>query len=522
MSKEINPLDALEDEATAKQIAQTLEAATANGLAAMNNSVSKSTANRVATMAVLAALGGNKSRLEDSVQFEGTKFVLPEQFRDDMRGARRFLREYETAQNTKSDITRVFDYRPHDVAHALHMALSDVFGFTGTGEVVKTPFGDIKPEMVEVKTGIDQTVQVPWNRLKFVPLNGHIDVGATRSPHGHLGKITINAPRGYRDQVEGLFQVIEDNLRERSIYRGKALSLDADGDIDFLDLSTIRREDVVYSPSVMSALEANLWLVIRNLDAFREAGQPIKRAVLLKGPFGTGKSLTAFLTAQECVANGMTFIFVKPGADLIKAVSMARFYPPAVVFFEDVDVLQSNDPEKVSELLDAFDGLSSKGKEIMVVLTTNHEDEIYKGMLRPGRLDTVIHIGEPDRAGVQKIIEVKLRKTGVTFDVDFDEVYKACKDYMPAFVGEVAERSWREAWMRVNGKPSVITTADLVKAAENLREQFDLMAAADEVRPITPFQDSFREEIREVLREVVPLDGDGDPSYYIRKLDIPK
>lgn len=523
MSDEINPLDALASELATSEAAQAFEAATANGISAMAHSVSRTTANHVATIALLSALGGNKARQEDSVEFSGTKLIVPEQYRGNLSGLRTFVKEYEKAQNTKTDMVKVFEYRVYDVAHALNLALKEYFGFTGNGEVIHTPFGDIEPEIIEVKTGIGQHVQVPYNRLAFMPLQGHIDVGAARTPQGMLGKITINAPKGYRDAVEGLFELIENKLRKQSIYRGKAIVLDESNEIDFLDLSTVRREDVVYSPEVLAALEANLWLAIRNAEEFRKSGLSIKHSVLLEGPYGTGKSMAAFLTALECVANGFTFIFVKPGANLNDAMQMTRLYAPAVVFFEDVDVLQTNDPEKVSELLDTFDGLSSKGKEIIAVLTTNNKKNIHKGMLRPGRLNTLIHVGAPDLNGVRKIIESRLRNSGVPLDkVDFEVVYEACKEYMPAFVSEVAERSLREAWMRENGKPSALTTEDLLKAVEGIREQFELMVAADEIRSITPFQDSFREELREVFRGVKIMDGDDDPNFYGHHFKIDK
>lgn len=494
-------------------------------LIAETNAISATKAVQEATLALLAELGGNRSRLEDGVEFSGTKFVVPEQYTDDIPSATKFLKEYRRARATKIDMVRTFDYRPNDVAYALHLALAEVFGFTGNGEAIMTPFGPIEPELIEVKTGVEETVQVPWNRLSFMPLHGHIDIGFQRSPKGPLGRITVNAPKAFRDHVEGLFRVIEDNLRNRSIYRGKAIAFDEFGGVEFLDLSRVRREDVVYSDEVMNSLETNLWMVLRNMDLLRSLGQPIKRSVLLAGPFGTGKSLAGYLTGQICQEHGITFIFVKPGADLDEAMETARLYAPAAVYFEDVDVLQSNDPERVSKLLDTFDGISGKGKEVIGILTTNRKDEIHKGMLRPGRLDTLIEIGAADRAGVQKIVEVKLRTPiakGTRLDVDYDVLFEACENYMPAFVGEVAERTLRQVMVRENGQPEVLTTEDFVESAQALRHQFDLMVNADEIRPIAPIQDSLREEFRAVMREAIPMDGDGDQSWYVRSFAFKK
>jgi SpoVK/Ycf46/Vps4 family AAA+-type ATPase len=64
---------------------------------------------------------------------------------------------------------------------------------------------------------------------------------------------------------------------------------------------------------------------------------PLKRGVLLEGPYGTGKTLTAFVTAKKCVENGWTFIMLDRVAALKEALTFARMYAPAVVFAEDID-----------------------------------------------------------------------------------------------------------------------------------------------------------------------------------------
>lgn len=513
--EEINKLEALMDDGSEKAVARALEAATANGLAAQKNAVSGEVASDVATLVLLSALGGNKVRKEDSLKFEGNSFVVPAVYQNDIDSAIKFLKEYKDTQEAPVEITRVFDYRYHDVAHAVHLALKEVWGYTGKGVAIKTMFGDIEPAFLDVKTGINSTVQVPFNRLSFLPLHGHIDIGYTRhATKGFLGKIDIKAPRYLRDAVEGFYKVVEKNLREASIYRGKAFMLTPNNEIEFLDLSKYKREDVVYSADALAHIEANLWVVLRNMQLMRDTGQSIKRAILLEGPFGTGKSMTGYLTALEAVANDVTFIFVKPGADLNEAMQTAQLYAPAVVFFEDIDVLQSDDPEEVSRLLDTFDGLGGKGKEIVAVLTTNNKENIHKGMLRPGRLDSVIHIGAPDLEGVQKLVEVKLRQTGVELvDIDWAAVYEVCKDFMPAFVGEAAGRAFRYAMVRQGGKPTELNTDDLVNACKGLRDQHDLMLGAHEVQPPETLTTAMEKMVAKVLENSYAVDGDGDKNW---------
>ncbi len=153
----------------------------------------------------------------------------------------------------------------------------------------------------------------------------------------------------------------------------------------------------------------------------------------------------------------------------------AKLYQPAVVFFEDMDeVSDGGSADTVTQLLDAFDGLTAKGTELMVILTTNHAERIHKGMLRPGRLDAVLHIGALDAAGVGRMIKRNVPKD-LLGTVDVTEVFAHMEGFMPAFVKEAIDRAKRYSLARNKGKIKVLTTQDFVLAADGLRPQLDLM-----------------------------------------------
>lgn len=502
------------EDSQSEGLAEFMKAAVANGMVSMGGP-SDQTATKVAILQALAVLGGSLVQ-EDALTFEGTKFILPEMYQGRIPEAVEFLAGYQLQQESKTDMTRTFPYRPYDVAHAVQSALRTVFGTTGSGVSIQTMFGPIPPEFKTVTTGIDQTTQVPWNRVDFPPLDGYLDIDATRNSHGVVGRVTVNAARKHRSRIEGFFTAVEMELKNNSIYKGKAVINGAWDSIQFLDLSKVKRENVVYGNQVMTDLEANLWVPIRHADALRAMGRPVKRSVLLEGPFGTGKSLAGFLTAQECVANGWTFIFVKPGDDLNEAMQTAKLYAPAVVFFEDIDVLQSDDPDAVSKLLDSFDGISGKGQEIIAVLTTNYKEKIHKGMLRPGRLDAMISIGELDREGVERLIKAAVPGDFLDENVDYAEVFLACLGYLPAFISEVATRALNYAMARTGTKPQKLVTEDFVRAADGLRPQFELMTKAHEVKKPEGLDASFKN----FFERFEVLDADGDPSYHFNKIKI--
>jgi transitional endoplasmic reticulum ATPase len=470
---------------------------------------------QAAAMALLAEIGG-QSITESDLSFGGTKFHLPAQYEGRLGEAIEYLKRHIAQQQQYFDYNKTFNYRPYDVANAVRLALKEVFGSTGLGETVQTMFGPIHPEYVEVPIGVGQSIQVPYERIAFPPLGGDAYLVLTHKnsrEKGALGFVQVHAPRAAKAAVEGLFKVIDKKLGEASIYRGKALIGGDQLMPQFLDVRKVNPAHVIYSEEVLQQLNANVWSLIEHTELMRELGEPLKRAVLLEGPYGTGKSLAAFLTAQKAQANGWTFLFVRPGDDLDAAMRTAQLYAPAVVFFEDIDVIgDAGDPAKVSKLLDSFDGIGAKGAEVVAVLTTNRKDKIHKGMLRPGRLDAVITINQLDQEGVKKLIAAKVPADMISLGLDYTAIYESFKDFTPAFAAEAISRTKRFAIARLGAKPDYLSTDDFIGAAASLRPQLELMKEAAEEKTTPTVDRAFREVVADVLDNLQPVDGDGDPA----------
>lgn len=430
-----------------------------------------------AILGELARLGGALTT-EDDLTFRGREFVIPETLT--ARDAVDYLRAYIKSSEEVTTFSRTFRFRPWDGAHALQKALKNVFGTSGVGVPIRTMFGDQPPEMRTINVGPDTTTQVPWGQVMIPLIDGLLMLSSTNDPdYGPLFVLAVQAPKKFRSHVEGLFVAVENELRQGSIYRGKAI--DGGSNPEFLDLAGVDPEKVVYSDAIMDQLNANVWSLVEHAEVMREMNLPLKRSVLLEGPYGTGKTLAAFLTARKAVENGWTFIYCRPGKDELGTVlSTARLYQPSIVFFEDVDTIANNgEADSVTRLLDMFDGITAKGTEIMAVMTTNHADRIHKGMVRPGRLDSVIHIGALDREGIERLI-TSVVPDDLLGEVDFDEVAAAMEGYLPAYVKEAVDRSLRYAVARTGGVPEKLDTADFVAAALGLRDQLALQEGAGE------------------------------------------
>lgn len=457
---------------------------------------------RDAIMATLAKLGAGSVKDED-LAFEGTKFILPAHFGGDVKPAIEYLRQWDKRQTEKFCFTRTFPFRPWDGAAAFERSMRRVFGTAGIAQPIQSFFGEEPPRMVSIAIGPHEQLQVPWGHIAFSPLNALFVLDAQNTTEqGLIFSVTVNAPLRYRAQIEGFFQILEEELKLRSIYKGKAF--EGTEEPVFKDTSLTDPSRVVYSEDVQTQLSTNMWSLLRHSDAMRRNGITLKRSILVEGPYGVGKTLAGDLTAKEAVENGWTFILARPGKDdLADVLKMAALYAPAVVWYEDIDVVaKGTSAVQMSQLLDALDGMSAKGVEIMAGFTTNFAHLIQKGVMRPGRLDAVIHIGELDDAGLEKLCRVTIpgERQG---QIDYAKIADAFDGALrlPAFVAEAISRAMRYSIARNHGELDVIETDDLVHAANGLRPQLELMEAANEGVRVA--------ELDKALKELVGSTVDG-------------
>lgn len=455
----------------------------------------------------LAELGGLRVQ-DDALTFEGTKFVLPATMAGRVHEAITYLKDWERSQEAEFEFSRTFPYRPYDGAAAFDRAMKKVFGTAGIGGVIHTFFGDIKPEYITVEVGYGDTIQVPWNRVNFAPLSAAFYLMGTKTrDKGPCFVLNVEAPKKYRRHIEAFFQVVEDELRTGSIYKGKAIT--AAEHPGFLNTRTVDPSRVIYSDDVIAQLDAHIWSAVKYTQAMRDNRLPLKRQVLLYGPYGTGKTLAGLLTAQQCEQNGWTYIQVRSGEDdLYTALKTAEMYAPAVVMFEDIDQIKDahSTTQGVARLLDVLDGVSNKGSEVMAIFTTNHHDRLHRGMMRPGRLDAVIELAGLDAAGIRRLVEAHVPADQLAVaEGEWDAVTGAFAGLLPAFAKEAVDRAKRYGIARTGGHTTTITAEDLRHAANGIRTQEKMMADA----PLASDKDPLGVAFSRVLQgHVVDYDGE--------------
>ncbi|KXX78748.1 Mitochondrial chaperone BCS1 [Madurella mycetomatis] len=141
---------------------------------------------------------------------------------------------------------------------------------------------------------------------------------------------------------------------------------------------------------------------------YTDRGVPYRRGYLLYGPPGTGKtSFIQALAGELDYSVAMINLSEVGMTDDLLAQLLTQLPEKSILLLEDVDAALVNrrqrDPDgysgrtvTASGLLNALDGLAA-GEDRIAFLTTNHIDRLDPALIRPGRVDMMVRIGEATR-----------------------------------------------------------------------------------------------------------------------------
>ncbi len=403
-----------------------------------------------------------------------------------VRSYSKFFTEYKlvyaviTMSEQRIDITRSYPYDFYDFAVAFHKTAVELYGEASIQGIKqkrflrKTKISRISVEFV--KTSPHEKTKCIVGPASIVGLADVFLVGKPTLSGEFLPSITAySVPVGDSEKVEQFFDAIEKTLKTKSIYKGKAITADH----NFVDFSENHRDGMVYSEAVMRDLEAYVWSIIAQSDLCAKSGIPLQRKILFTGPYGSGKTMAAIITAQLAVKHGWTVVYLSPTElESIQALKLmyefTRLYVPAVVIIEDIDAEQRRTQTDFTyrRNLEVFDGFVSKKCRIVTIMTTNRPKEIGAAMQRPGRIDTTIDFSRFNQEDAVRLLRKHISDGIQSSDIDWETVGIACREYAPAFVLEVATSAKLLAIStKTEGQQPFVTHDMLIQAADDLRDR---------------------------------------------------
>ena len=175
---------------------------------------------------------------------------------------------------------------------------------------------------------------------------------------------------------------------------------------------------------------------LKDPSKFQRLGGKIPKGALLVGPPGTGKTLIARAVAGEAnvpffTISGSDFVemFVGVGASRVRDMfEQAKKNAPCIIFIDEIDAVGrhrgaglggGNDEREqtLNQLLVEMDGFEAN-EGIIIIAATNRPDVLDPALLRPGRFDRQVTVGNPDIVGREKILKVHMRNVPLAKDVE--------------------------------------------------------------------------------------------------------
>lgn len=137
---------------------------------------------------------------------------------------------------------------------------------------------------------------------------------------------------------------------------------------------------------------------------YADLGIPWRRGYLLYGPPGTGKTSFAYALAGELHLKLCALSLTNAKlTDQTIADLLQKTPPRSLILIEDIDaffVARDKQDTRIevsfSGLLNALDGVAAQEGRI-VFLTTNHLERLDRALMRPGRVDRLVELGNASR-----------------------------------------------------------------------------------------------------------------------------
>jgi SpoVK/Ycf46/Vps4 family AAA+-type ATPase/uncharacterized membrane protein YhdT len=188
------------------------------------------------------------------------------------------------------------------------------------------------------------------------------------------------------------------------------------------------------------------------------------KGLLLYGPPGNGKTAFARACSQYY---GFNFMHQK-GSEIIAGCTLvgmaesniknlfvkARESTPCILFFDEIDAiaqkrsgrsLNSASDLVLNTLLTELDGFDPLNK-VFVIAATNIKDILDPALIRPGRLEKHIYIGNPDYDARIGILKAHLGNKPISNDINFQRLATLTEGKSGAFLEAIVNRANTEAF----------------------------------------------------------------------------
>lgn len=224
--------------------------------------------------------------------------------------------------------------------------------------------------------------------------------------------------------------------RNDVIYSVNSVGGSSGTDISCINLSQRKMDSLIYSNNELEHIKKHMDQFSQGKDFYMEKELSYKTGMLFYGKPGTGKSSLVKAIATE-YHRGIISIDVSniDNIDFARLTMMINNEDKEtyIVLFEDIDTLFLNREEGdkhdknyndiINKLLQFLDSNQSPSN-VVFIATTNHLDRLDEALIRDGRFDLKLEIGELKKQDISRFL--------ASFDLDPSLTDTIAKEYMAA------------------------------------------------------------------------------------------
>ena len=222
---------------------------------------------------------------------------------------------------------------------------------------------------------------------------------------------------------------------------------------------------------------------LKDPKKFSRLGGKIPKGALLIGPPGTGKTLLAKAIAGEANVpffsiSGSDFVemFVGVGASRVRDMfEQGKKNSPCIIFIDEIDAVGrsrgaglggGNDEREqtLNQLLVEMDGFDTN-EGVIIIAATNRPDVLDPALLRPGRFDRQVVVGNPDILGREAILKVHVKKINAGPDVKLRTIARGTPGFSGADLANLINES---ALLAARKNKRVVTMSDVEEAKDKV------------------------------------------------------
>ncbi len=223
-------------------------------------------------------------------------------------------------------------------------------------------------------------------------------------------------------------------------------------------------------------------------ELFKKVGIEPPKGILLYGPPGTGKTLLAKAVAAstkstfiEVVGSELVQKFIGEGAKLVKEIfQLAREKAPSIIFIDEMDAIAavrmdigtSGEREvqrTFMQLLAEIDGFNPLDN-VKIIGCTNRKDILDPAIVRPGRLDRLIHVPLPNEEARKEIFKIHTKNMTIG-KLNMEKMIKLLEGFSGAEIKAVATEA---GYFAIRENRIKIKETDFISAVHKVSNEVDM------------------------------------------------